>query len=255
MPRRSLLVLAALLVLALGADVAVADEEVFELRNGGLFRGTVVEETADEVVVRLTGFDAQSRFTIPRNQIVRRFVSAVYDTSPGSDPHVVVTDWSASTTRVDPPPPTTVAPEPYDAVIDPGPRGEGFFGRLSRVIGGAVPPDATGRGFFVILLLAALTAIVALGGRLAEIESMTLGRTTILALALGALLALDVFHHADVMRADRAAWMLPVQAAAWTALALAVLRCGVPRATLLLAFVLFSIAVTVFCAGAVLVTF
>ena len=79
-------------------------------------------------------------------------------------------------------------------------------------------------------------------------------RTAVMGVLLGALLMANVFADDYLLRADRAVWVLPLEALAWMTAALLVLRCGLGRAVLLLAFVLFSLGVVVFTAGAVLVT-
>mgnify|MGYP001812913423 FL=1 len=97
--------------------------------------------------------------------------------------------------------------------------------------------------------------IVTLGCRLAEIENLGLDRSTVLASLLGLFLAADLFLHDTLLRADTATWVLPIQAGLWLAVAVPVLRCGFARSVLLFAFVMFSLAVLVFTAGAILVTF
>ena len=86
-----------------------------------------------------------------------------------------------------------------------------------------------------------------------ELENLTLGRSTLLALFLGALVGIDWSSRGSLLRADTAAIVIPIQLAVWVGCSSLVLRCGVRRAVQLLAFVLFAGALVTFSTGAVLV--
>jgi hypothetical protein len=143
-----------------------------------------------------------------------------------------------------------VDPEP-----EPSLQGEGFFARLARVAEMSLPREVAGRIALGVLLWFALLAIVVMGGRIADLETLTFGRAVVLSGLLGAFLAADVVLRGELLRADRASWVLPAQAVAWSAAAWAVLREDVGRIVLLLAFMLFSLSIVVFSAGAIVVSF
>ena len=126
---------------------------------------------------------------------------------------------------------------------------------MARVIVLSTPKDTAGRAILGLLLFGALLSLVALGGRVAEIDTMGASRTVVLALLLGGFLAMDVWLYREVLRADRAIWIVPLQGFAWLTAALLLTRSGAARAVLLFAFVLFSLAVVMFVAGAILISF
>jgi hypothetical protein len=126
---------------------------------------------------------------------------------------------------------------------------------MARVTVLALPSDPLAQFIVALLLYVAILALVGMGMRLAEIDSMGLLRNGLTALVLAGLLAADVYFHAELLRADRAILVLPAEGVGWMLSASFLLRCGFARSVLLFAFVLFSLALVVFAAGAILVTF
>jgi hypothetical protein len=104
------------------------------------------------------------------------------------------------------------------------------------------------------LALMVLLALVALGWKMADIQGMTLGRSTLLAVLLGVIVTVDCVWAETLLRADHAVVVLPLQLLAWVACAAGSVRCGIGRSVLLLAFVIFSGVLATFSAGAVLVS-
>jgi hypothetical protein len=253
-----------LLVLVVAGLLAAAPrsaraEELFVLDNGTVFRGEVLRETEDELVVKLAGFGRDARVTLEKKRIVRRSVTR-YTSGPLAVPTPTETvrepEEAGERPSLDARPTwIETSSAEREPVVEPPIHGENFFQRLARVAVLGLPKEPAGRVVLGALLLIALLAIVGMGGRMAEIETLSLGRATFLAALLGAALAADVFWHSHLLRADRALWVLPSQGFAWLAAAVATLRENVGRVVLLFAFVLFSVAIVVFSAGAILVTF
>jgi hypothetical protein len=77
----------------------------------------------------------------------------------------------------------------------------------------------------------------------------------VLAVLLGGILGADVLWNREMLRADRAIWVLPVQGLGWLTAAMGILRESPGRVILLFAFVLFSLTVAMFTAGAILVSY
>lgn len=256
---RALLSLAVVLLALLGAVRPAWAEEVFVLENGVVLRGTAMRESGDEVVIRLSGFPEDARVTVATTQIVRRHAGSTgVPRRPAGAPALGYTD--APLAEADPLP--RFAGRPWAApsgellpLEEPSLQREGFFARLGRVAHMATPEDPVTRLVLAGLFGIALLALVGLGGRLLEFEDLRLGHAALLAAGLGAALLADVAHADILLRADRATWVLPAQALAWVGLAWGSLRCGPGRAVLLLAFLLFSLGVVGFAAGAVLVAF
>jgi cbb3-type cytochrome oxidase subunit 3 len=254
---RSLLLLPVgiLLLLASLARPAAA-EEVFVLDNGEVLRGWVVREDEEVVHVRLSGFMGEARVQFPAKRIVRRFLSVEKSSDRPTTPKP--DDWARTAKHVAAVP--DVVPHERNLLHqipaeEPSLRDEGFFRRMARVIVLSVPRDLPGRSILGLLLFGALLSLVALGGRVAEIDTMGAARAVALALLLGGFLALDVYLYKEVLRADRAIWIVPLQGLAWLTAAWTLTRCGGARAVLLFAFVLFSLAVVLFVSGAILVSF
>jgi hypothetical protein len=249
--RRLLLPLAAALLAILAARPASA-EEVVILDTGAVLRGMVVRETEDQIVLRLSGFAHEASVTVQRARIVRRFVAVerAGATSPAT----------SLAPEVDPIFDTTPSYEikslpTFADPVEPPPSRESFFQRLARVVVMAIPTDPAGRASLTVLFLVALLTVVGMGGRIADIETMGIGRATILAAVLGAILVADVLYYPELLRADRAPWVLLGQGALWLGAAAATLRVGFGRTVLLFAFVLFSLTLVVFTAGAILMSF
>lgn len=252
----------ALLVLPLGALLWVGTasaDEVVVLDNGTVLRGLAVRELGEAVVLRLTDVGGQgARVTIPHSRIVRRFVSV--ERGPPRQPaeHLpLVWERGDGATSLASEAPLWAGNQPTPADLpleEPSAKAEGFFHRLARVAVLSIPRDLPGRVGLGGLFFIALLALVGMGGRLAEIETMGYAKASVLALLLGAMLYADILFHGELLRADRAGWVLPLQGVVWLGGALVVLREGLGRAVLLFAFVLFSLAVVIFTAGAILVT-
>ena len=246
------------LVLLLLASLAwpAAAEEVFVLDNGEVLRGWVVREDEEAIHVRLSGFVGEARIQIPAKRVVRRFLSVEKSSERPETPEP--DDWARTAKHVAPVPEVI----PHDKKLldqipaeEPSLRDEGFFRRMARVIVLSIPQDLAGRLILGLLLFGALLSLVALGARVAEIDTMGAPQAVVLALLLFGFLAVDVWMYQEVLRADRAIWIVPLQGLLWLSAAWGLARCGGARAVLLFAFVLFSLAVVLFVAGAILVSF
>ena len=254
---RPFLLLPVLVVLLLASLAQpAAAEEVFVLDNGEVLRGWVVREDGDVLHVRLSGFMGEARVQIPSKRIVRRFLSVERTSDRPETPEP--DDWARTAKHVASVP--DVVPHDNQSVHqipaeEPSLKDEGFFRRVARVIVLSIPQDLAGRAILGLLLFGALLSLVALGARVAEIDTMGAPQTVALALLLFGFLAIDVWMYKEVLRADRAIWIVPLQGLLWLASAWGLARCGGARAVLLFAFVLFSLAVVLFVAGAILVSF
>lgn len=248
-----LLILAAFLLAAL-AGRARAAEEVIVLDNGTVFRGHVISQRDGEIELRLSGFGRDATVTVAQSRIVSRFVPVRAEHKPDRE-ETPFSDWAGQARVVETDGERTQAGGGALPPEEPRARDEGFFERLGRVTRLSLPPALPGQLLIGLLLFVALFALVTLGGRLAEIESMGWIRTSALAMLLGGFLVADVLHHDALLRADRATWVLPAEGVVWLLVAGALLRCGFARTVLLFAFVLFSLAVMAFAAGAILVQF
>lgn len=254
---RPVLLLLVLLLPLLAAPAAWAVEEVFVLDNGTTFRGQVIRSGDSDIQIRLAGFGRNASVTLATARIVTRFVP-VDTTARTTKTALPDADWTADAQAAAAAPIETDTPVVLEQALpaeEPSTRDEGFFHRLARVAVLSMPASIAGRTVLGVLLFVALLALVMLGCRLAEIEELGLGRAAVLAALMGAFLVADIWLHEVVLRADRATWVLPVQAALWLTLAVPVLRCGFARTILLFAFVMFSLAVLMFTAGAILVTY
>jgi hypothetical protein len=242
-----LLVAAVLLAAALPARA----EEALVLDNGAILQGHVVREDARVIEFRLSGVGTDSRVEVRKDRITKRFTTVdptrgtpvLEETAPTPEPEVP--------TEPEPIGPTVEA-EPLPAE-EPAPSEERFFERFFRLAALAFPRDVPSRAFLAVLGVVVILCLVGLGARVADVEEMTLGKNTALALALAAGMAADVVWSETLLRADRAPWVIPAQLLVWVGLAAATLRCGVNRAVLLLAFVVFTGAIVAFAAGALLV--
>jgi hypothetical protein len=257
MPRPALLLLVAFLALLVAASAARADE-VFVLDNGMVLRGTAMSETKSQVVLRLTDFPDDARITVETRRIVQRRPGNVgKPTEVAVRPLLRATDTPhgdvGSVPRLSGPwKPTSVNVEPLEEVA---PTHESFAERLRRVVLLAMPQEFTSRVLLGALFFIALLALVGLGGRLLEIEGLNLLRSTLLTLLLGGMVIADVVYRDVLLQADSALWVVPAQVVSWLALVFATVRCTFGKSVLLLAFLLFSLSVVAFTAGAVLVAF
>jgi hypothetical protein len=256
----------AAIVLVAGSRTARA-EEALVLDNGAILRGNVVREDTKFLVFQLSGVGVDSRVNVERRRIVQRFVTVdPKEGLPGgrlvpeekpleAAPTEVPQDGEIVLASVPGQPPTMrphkVAPLPDE---EPTARQENFFERTSRRTVLAFPREPASRAFVVSLGLVVLLCLVGLGGRMADVEGLTLGRSTILALLLGGLVLLNVLWADTLLRADRAPVLVPLQLLAWMGCAAGILRCGFPRAFTLLGFVIFAGALVSFTAAVVLVS-
>src|SRR5207248_1313740 len=96
--------------------------------------------------------------------------------------------------------------------------------------------------------------LVGLAARMLDLEGMTLGKGTVLAVLLVGFVAFDAACAATTLRADLAPLFVPLEVLGWVGCAAGVLRCGFSRAFSLLAFVLLAGALVVFSTGIVLVS-
>jgi hypothetical protein len=253
---RTFLSLAGVLLLTLAASVAARADEVFVLDNGMVLRGTAVGENANGVVIRLTDFVQDARVTVAPARIVKRYDMREGPVRPAlAPPMQLATDAPGSTVEA---PPSFVA-RTWDPVAldtapleEPSPRNEPFFSRLARLSSMALPVQQGSRILLGCLGLIALLALVLLGGRLLEIEGLGLLRGVAISGVFGLLVLANVLYSDALLRADRALWVLPLEAVSCLFLTCAVLRAGLGRAVLLIGFLCFSLSAVVFAAGAVL---
>jgi hypothetical protein len=251
--------LATAALLAAGAVLALAGparaEEALVLDNGAILQGHVIRETEDALVFRLSGVGTDSRIEIRRDRIVKRFTTfdptrRVAEADPS--PELLRPPATESSTSVAPTPAPFPTPLPLPAE-EPAPYQETFFARLLRLAALAFPRELPARAFLGLLGFVVVLCLVGLGARVADLEGMTLGRNTVLALAFAGLVAANAYWSDRVLRADVASWLIPAQLLAWVALASATVRCGIGRAVLLLAFVVFTGSIVAFASGALLV--
>ncbi len=257
---------AARLLLAVCAAVAfpsgkASAEEALVLDNGGVLRGSVVREDADVIVFRLAGIGTDNRITVSRRHVRQRFTTASRSPWEPDVRGIVAGDGPASGLRsldlalASLPVPPTPRKQAVRVIptAEPTVGQETFFERTARRAAMAFPSDASSRFLLVCMAVVVLLALVAVGGRMAEIPNLSLGRTTFLALLLGGLLTMDVVWRDMFVRADHAIFFLPLEILSWVASAAVLLKCGFGRAFTLLAFVLVSGALVGFGAAAILV--
>jgi hypothetical protein len=228
------------------------------LDNGMVLRGTAMSETKTQVVLRLTDFPDDARITLETSRIVQRRPGNVgKPVTVATTPLLRATDTPhgdvGGVPRLSGPwKPATVNVEPLEDVT---PTHESFVERLRRVALMAMPQELTSRILLGALFFIALLALVGLGGRLLEIEGLNFVRSSLLTLLLGGMVLADVMYRDVLLEADSALWVVPAQVVSWLALVFATVRCGFGKSVLLLAFLLFSLSVVAFTAGAVLVAF
>jgi predicted ABC-type transport system involved in lysophospholipase L1 biosynthesis ATPase subunit len=268
--RTFLLPLIALLLACVLADAAHA-EEVFVLRNGMQVRGSIVREDEDRVVVRLSGFAEANTITIRTAEVTRRFrsveatpVRSPLDTNDPSDvrdPAAVSDDLNLATPGYIPdgdtrPDSWPLLPRDDGTMPAPEPKleSEGFFARLQRVAAMALPRSLGGLLLVGVLFLLVLSVLIAGGTRVIGMKAPTVQASSTLGLLLGSFLVANVGLHNELLRADRAVWILPLQAAIWMLVARSVLDAPIARIVPLFAFALFGSACCVFATGSVLVS-
>jgi hypothetical protein len=254
------LVLLGVLFSALALAPGARAEEAIVLANGTVLRGNVVHEDDTTILFKLAGVGTDNRLKIERKHVTQRFTTV--DTAKGSALTRQSIASLASLADPEPPPPaeepvppamaSVPAPPPLPAE-EPEVQDESFFSRIARRAALAFPTDATSRALLATLGVLLLLCLVALGGRMADVRGLTLGKSTALGLLLGAFLTIDVLFGETLLRADHAIVFVPLQLLAWVSCAAVIVRCGFARAFTLLAFVLFSGALVTFSAGATLV--
>lgn len=234
-----------------------------------MLRGTVVREDEKTLLIKLSGLGVESKITVARDRIVQRFetndprralaVPPRFERSRIPDP--IPLTLSGPGIPIVRAPPSEAAAQPAETssslepVFDePSANQESFFERTARRAMLAFPGDPASRAVISALALMVLLALVALGGKMADIQNLTLGRSTLLAVLLGAIVTVDCVWAETLLRADHAVIILPLELLGWVACAASSVRCGVGRSVLLLAFVIFSGVVATFSAGAVLVS-
>ncbi|HVG92884.1 MAG TPA: hypothetical protein VND21_00435 [Planctomycetota bacterium] len=260
-PSRVLLVALVAAVALLIAAVRADAEEAFVLDNGSVLRGVVLRDDGAALEIRLSGRGMRGTVMVERTRIVQRFVTQdpearVASRTPAPEGPYVRPAPSAE--HATPPPPAPAEPTaPLLAAVPsahavPTLAEERFVDRFLRRASSAVPAGPGPRAFLVGMALAVLTALVALGARMAEIDDATLGRCTVVAFLLGAVVGFSATSAGSVLRADVAPLAVPVALLVWAGLASAVFRCGFGRAFTLLAFVLLAGSLVVFTAGVVI---
>lgn len=267
MPMRLLLPSLLLALLTIGFvwfAPAVEAEEVFVLDKGSVVRGIAITETDEKVVVRLSGFLEENTITLRRSEITRRYLLK----DPNASTRTVASDIEAP---ADAPPlqgrpgvPRTIrlAPDGTARADDDGTllaeqpaiEDEGFFERLGRRARLALPDALEGRLLVGALLLIVLATLVAGGARMLGMKAVSLQASTTLGVLIGLFLLADILFHGEVLRADRAIWILPLQAAIWLGVARSSLEAPLARAIPLFAFVLFGSTCFVFATGTLLVS-
>lgn len=255
--RLGLAALALVAVVAAWLARSARAEEALILENGAVLRGSVVREDDREILFQLTGVGKESRVTVERSRVVQRFVTV--DPHRAPPPAVPVAEPEAPPSPDGPPPLVRTATPPATADrattdAEPPARAEDFFSRTARRAAMALPSDTPSRAFLAGLAVLVVLGLVALAGRMVEVQTMSLGRGTLLSVLFVGLVAIDVAWADTMLRADRAGVIVPVQLLAWMGCAAGTLRCGLGRAFNLLAFVLLSAALVVFSAGIVLVS-
>ncbi len=237
-------------------------EEVFVLDKGSIVRGIAVTETDEKIVVRLSGFLEENTITLRRSEITRRYLLK----DPNAAPRIVASDVEAPT---DAPPltgrpgvPRTIRLSADGSVRAERPlpaeqrelEDESFSERLSRRARLALPDALEGRLLVGALLLIVLATLVAGGARMLGMKAVSLQASTTLGVLIGIFFLADILLHGELLRADRALWVLPLQAAIWLGVARSSLEAPLSRAIPLFAFVLFGSTCFVFATGTLLVS-
>lgn len=271
-----------LLCASIFAALPARADEVFVLDNGYTVRGFVVREDKERVVVRLAGFAEENRITLRPSEIHRRYknvpakhlrpipkddepepdTGGVLDTTPGQPRTIHYGALTETTAAGDAPTadaptadtPTADTPTAKLPELDPSLRSEAYLTRLTRVTGLALPTSLEWRLLLGALVLTVLAVIVAGGTRVLGMKAASMHASTTLGLVLGVFLLADVYLSGEMLRADRALWIVPLQAAIWLIVAGTALDAPLSRTIPLLAMVLFTTTVFVFATGSLLVS-
>ncbi len=245
--------------LALLAAEAEADE-VFELRGGVVVRGYVMRESADTLTIRLTGFTQPTTVTVKRLNVVRRYANGQSPPAPTPKSAVERSPTETASARSVRPGQLRLSrsfragsaeerTSSYLSIDD-----ETFLERFIRLAKVAIPNNLHSRLSVGFLLILITTLMVGAGTRLADIEAPSFGGTVICGLLFAGVFAADALLYNQLLRADRAIWVVPLQVVGWIGAARLLLGGSVPRAMLLFAFVLVSLLTVIFATGAVFVT-
>lgn len=240
-------------------------EDAFVLDNGAVLRGTVLRENDKEVEFRLEGIGRDGRVTIEKSRIAQRFVTK--EAIPATRiPLAVPTEGAPASepalARYLPAGASLGAPSLAPALVrdarlpeeEPTAREEDFFQRTARRAIMAIPQGPWMRGLLVAVAILLLLALIEIGGRMVDVDGLSLGKSTSLTLLLGLLVGVDALGSETLLRADRAPVLIIAELFAWVGCAAGILRCGVAAAFQLLAFVLFAGALAALVTGAVLVS-
>ena len=233
--------------------------EVFLLDNGYVVRGRVVRETEDKLVVRLSGMLERNTITLRRTEIRERRVHE----DPGATRITPASDLDATPVIAYDGPAAMPRTTRYDAdgneraiedVAEPTLEAEGFGARLVRVTKMAFPDSLEGRLLVGFLALLALSIIVGGGARMLGMKAPSLHASTTLGFLLGVFLLADILLHDEMLRADRALWVLPLQIGVWLATARALLDAPLSRIVPLFSMALFVALCLMFLTGSLLVS-
>ncbi len=255
-----LLPLAGLLGLWLLAAPPACAEEVLVLDNGVVLRGHVVRERDGQLTVQLAGFTGDSRVTVDVGRVVNRYRSIDREHAVRLAPPVGAPAAGAPVPggeALEPVPVYAPTAPPDDGLLpeeEPPPAAEPFFERLRRVTPLSLPRTPLGLGIMGFLLFVCLGALVTMGARWLDMGLPSLQAAWTLALLFGTFTVADLLLHHELLRADRALWVLLLQAVLWLGVAKALLESPTPRTILLLAFVVFGSLAFVFVTGALLVS-
>lgn len=246
-----------LLFLCLGSYAEA--EEIFELENGVVVRGYVMREDGDRLTIRLAGFPEPSSVTVERAQIAKRYDAGQRPVAGATQPRAAYVARSDPLPRPEPLTRTTArgvpdTPEPVAEESSRPMREENFVERFVRITRISIPDTVHSRVTLSLLLVVVLMMLISVGARMLDMDGVSLVNAAILAVLMAAAAVANVLHYDELLRADRALWLIPLEVLGWTGAARVLLGWPLPRAILLFTFVLVSLGVVVFAMGAVLVT-
>lgn len=244
------------LALCVGDAPEAAADEIFELENGVVLKGYVMREEGDELTIRLTGLTRTNTVTIHRDRIRNRYAA---DLPLSSTSRIVPRVHTARDTHGEVIQTSYRPPELDDDLDEVLPRDEPeiqeetFLERFARLTRVALPDSTHARATIGLLLAIVLMVLISGGARLADADDVSFFSIVALAAMLGGFLFADLLHYEQLLRADRALWVMPAQALAWIAAARVLLGGSIGRAVMVFAFTLVSLATVVFATGAVFV--
>ena len=248
--------LSGLVLLVLLAPGAWADEELFILDNGSVLRGSVLKEDESTLTIEMSGLIGQTLVKVERTAIVERHL--VRSDEPRS---FVVETAEAFEPKLEPvETPVSVQPgrdwlgDERLPVGDPTPESETFMTRFLRLAHVAVPDTPDAKLTLAFFMTIVVVILVSWGSKLADIANPSLLNASVLAVLFTATFGADLFYSDELLRADRAVWIVPAQILIWVGAARGLLGGTVARAVLLFTFILTSLLAVLFATGAVLVT-